>query len=122
MIEKMHKLNSLEPNLAFTLFAAAELLSPYVRTSNVHAYVLDPATESLTVKLIEAGVRRAEGNEADTFLLPTDDENLFRLSRKKDGFRIVPMGILIADLESYGGLGQEQAVRIMNDWLSGTSQ
>lgn len=122
MIEKMRKLNSLEPNLAFTLFAAAELLSPYVRTSSVHAYVPDAAAESLKVELIEGGARRAEGSEADTFLLPTADESLFRLSRRKDEFRIAPMGILIADLESYGGLGQEQAVRIMNDWLSGTSQ
>jgi hypothetical protein len=122
MIEKMRKLNSLEPNSTFTLFAGAELLSPYVQTSKVHAYVPDTASESLQVELTEDGARRAEENEADTFLLPTGDDTLFRFSRKKGEFRIAPMGILIADLESYGGLGQEQAIRIMNDWLSGNIQ
>jgi hypothetical protein len=119
MVEKMHKINSIEPDTIFTLFAAAELLSPYVRTNSVHAYVPQAAIDSLKTKLIELGARRADGSEADTFLLPTSDEYIFRLSRKKNEFRIAPMGILIADLESYGSLGQEQAARIMNQWLSG---
>jgi len=122
MIEKMHKLNSVESDSVFTLFAAAELLSPYVRTSSVHAYVPQMAVDSLKTDLVKIGARRAEESEADTFLLPTNDEYLFRLSQKKNEFRIAPMAILIADLESYGGLGQEQAVRIMNEWLSGPNQ
>jgi hypothetical protein len=122
MIEKMRKLNSIGSNPVFTLFAAAELLSPYVRTSSVHAYVAQMAVDSIKTKLIEIGARRAEGSEADTFLLPTNDEYLIRLSRKRNEFRIAPMGILIADLESYGGLGQEQAVRVMDAWLSGHDQ
>lgn len=119
MTEKMHRLNSIGTDLVFTLFAAAELLSPYVRTNSVHAYVTLSSIDSLQGKLIELGGRRADRSEADTFLLPTSYEYIFTLSRKKNEFGIAPMGVLIADLESYGGLGQEQAGRIMNEWLSG---
>ena len=115
----MRKLNSFASNPIFTLFAAAELLSPYVRTNSVHAYVPQMTIDSLTTQLIGSGARRAEGSEADTFLFPTNDEYIFKLSRPRNDFRIAPMGILIADLESYGGLEQEQAIRIKNQWLSG---
>jgi hypothetical protein len=119
MVEKMHKLNSVGSDSVFTLFAAAELLSPYVRTSSAHAYVPLSAIDSIQEKLIELSGRRADRSEADTFLLPTSYEYIFRFSRKKNEFRVAPMGVLIADLESYGGLGQEQAGRIMKEWLSG---
>jgi len=119
MTEKMHRLNSTGAEFVFTLFAAAELLSPYVRTSNVHAYVRRAAMDSVESKLIESGARRAESSEADTFLLQTNYDYIFRLSQKKGEFAVAPMGVLLADLESYGSLGREQANRIMNEWLSG---
>lgn len=119
MLEKMNKLNVAVPDhIVFTLFAAAEFLSPYVRTNDVHAYVSQAHIESTTAKLIDIGARRVDGGEADTFLLPTRNDYIFRLSRKKNEFRIAPMGILIADLESFGGLGREQAARITKEWLA----
>jgi len=121
MLDKMRTLSLREVNTVFTLFAAAELLSPYVRTSTVHAYIPQESIEMLTSTMIASGGRRAAVGEADTHLLPTQHEFdfLFDFSRKRDSFRIAPMGILLADLQSYGGLGQEQANRIMKQWLSG---
>lgn len=69
-------------------------------------------------RLLKAGGRRAQIGEADTFLLPTGDDFVFRFSSKRGEFRIAPMALLLADLESSGGLAQEQAGRIMKEWLS----
>jgi len=118
MIARMRKLSSLDESIVFTLFAAAELLSPYVRTASVHAYVPLTSIQTWEERLLKAGARRAQIGEADTFLLPTGDDSVFRFSNKRGEFRIVPMALLLADLESSGGLAQEQAGRIMKEWLS----
>jgi len=118
MSTKMRKLASLNDDIVFTLFAAAELLSPYVKTTNVHAYVPLTSVSVWQERLIQVGGRRALSSEADTFLLPTTDDFVLRFSRKIEGFRIPPMALLLADLESSGGLAQEQAGRIMKEWLS----
>lgn len=118
MAARMRKLRSLDENIVFTLFAAAELLSPYVRTASVHAYVSLASIPIWEERLLKAGGRRAQIGEADTFLLPTGDDFVFRFSSKRGEFRIAPMALLLADLESSGGLAQEQAGRIMKEWLS----
>lgn len=118
MIGKMQRLSSIEPSTIFTLFAGAELLSPYIRTIMVHAYVPAKSIETQKDRLLQSGGRRAELNEADTFLLPTDHAFVFEFAKKIGSYRIPPMGVLLADLESYGGLAQEQAGRIMREWLS----
>ena len=119
MFEKMRRLSSAEPDIVFTLFAGAELLSPYVRTNTVHAYIPQKSVDSTRNILLSSGGRRAAVGEADTLLLPTEHRFIFEFARKRDSFKIAPMGLLLADLESYGGLGQEQANRIMQEWLSG---
>ena len=118
MLEKMQRLSSMKIDLVFTLFSGAELLSPYVKTSIVHAYVSQESIEYLKDALVASGGRRATVEEADAFLLPTQHSFVFSFSRKRGSFNIAPMGILLADLESYGGLAQEQANRIMKEWLS----
>ena len=122
MIAKMRRLSGLDDSVVYTLFAAAELLSPYVETKNVHAYVPLKSIPILQERLLQGGGRRAQIGEADTFLLPTGDDFLLRFSRKKGEFRIAPMAVLLADLESSGGLAQEQAGRIMKEWLSSSKQ
>ena len=118
MTARMRKLTSLDGSIVFTLFAAAELLSPYVRTASVHAYVPLTSIQTWEERLLKANGRRAQIGEADTFLLPTDDAFVFRFSSKRGEFSIAPMALLLADLESSGGLAQEQAGRIMKEWLS----
>ncbi len=118
MITKMRRLNSMGTEVAFTLFAASELLAPYVHTNNVHAYVRESSITSLQGRLLQSGGRRAELAEADLFLLPTSDESIFGFARDRGEFKIAPMAVLLADLESHGGLAREQADRIMKEWLS----
>jgi len=118
MLEKMQLLSSREVNIVFTLFAGAELLSPYVKTSMVHAYVREASIEKLTAALVDTGGRRAVAGDADTYLLPTQHNFILDFSRRMGSFRIAPIGVLLADLKSHGGLGEEQANRIMKEWLS----
>lgn len=118
MIEEMQRLSSTQPDVVFTLFAGAELLSPYIKTAMVHAYVPAGSIETQKDRLLQSGGRRAELNEADTFLLPTRHAFVFKFSRRRGSYRIPPMAVLLADLESYGRLAQEQAARIMTEWLS----
>lgn len=119
--QKMRELVGIDHDVVFTLFAAAELLSPYVRTNAAHAYIRAGSINRLSERLLNAGARRSEGSESDLFILPTESAYVFRFSRTRGDFKIAPMGILLADLQSYGGLGQEQADRIMREWLSGLS-
>ena len=121
MLEKMQHLTSMKIDLVFTLFSGAELLSPYVKTSLVHTYVPQESIENIKDVVLAFGGRRAAVGEADTFFLPTQHNFVFNFSRKRGLFNVAPMGILLADLMSYGGLAQEQANRIMKEWLSGRS-
>lgn len=118
MYEKMQRLSSTVPDLVFTLFSAAELLSPYVKTSLVHAYIQQEHVQNVKDALVASGGRLAFIAEADTFLLPTEHRFIFSFSGERGQFKIAPMGILLADLESYGGLAKEQANLIMKEWLS----
>ncbi len=103
---------------AFTLFSAGELLFPYVKTEDVHAYVRSGDFERWKEYLFSKGVRRAAPKEANLILMPVEEDYYFT-GREIRTYRIAPTGIVLADLISYGGLGQEQAAMIQDEWLKG---
>jgi hypothetical protein len=103
---------------AFTLFSAGELLYPYVKTEDVHAYIKVGEFDSWRKYLIEEGARRAAPKEANMALILVEDEYYFS-GREVRNYRIAPVGIVLADLLSYGGLGKEQAKMIQDELLKG---
>lgn len=103
---------------AFTLFSAGELLYPYVKTEDVHAYIKKEEFDSWKKYLIKEGARRATPKEANMVLILVEEDYYFT-GREIRNYRIAPIGIVLADLLSYGGLGQEQAKMIQNEWLKG---
>lgn len=104
---------------AFTLFSASELLFPYVRTEEVHVYVRREEFEKWKKYLIKKNVRRAMEKEANLTLILVDQDCHFRLSRKIRSYTIAPIGEVLSDLYSYGGIGEEQAQLIQKEWLKG---
>lgn len=103
----------------FTLFSAGELLFPYVRTEEVHVYARKEEFEKWKKYLIKKDARRAVQKEANLTLILVDQDYHFRFSRKIHGYMIVPIGEVLSDLYSYGGLGEEQAKLIQKEWLKG---
>ena len=109
MKDKMSLLKDIKLDYALTAFAAAELLHPYVKTEKVHAYVRTRDIETWKKLLTKKNARPAYEDEANLFLLPVEENYYFKLSRKIHGFSISPPGLVLADLISIGGLGEEHA-------------
>jgi predicted transcriptional regulator len=109
MFEKMKLVKSIELDHSFTGFAAGEVLHPYVKTERVHAYVRKADLEKWAKELAKKGARPAFEDEASLFLLPVEENYYFNLSKKIHNFNIAPIGLVLADLISIGGLGKEQA-------------
>lgn len=107
--DKMGLLKSIELEHSFTAFAAGEVLHPYVKTEKVHAYIRKKDGKRWEKELAERGARPAFEEEANLFLLPVQEDYFFNLSKKIHGFTIAPTGLVLADLISIGGLGEEQA-------------
>ncbi len=119
MKKKMDLLKAAKMNHAFTIFAAGELLHPYVKTEDVHAYVRKRDYDGWKKYLIAKNARRAVPKEANLVLFPVAEEYYFRLAKKVKNYRIASIGVVLADLLSYGGLGEEQAKLILDEWLGG---
>lgn len=116
---KMDLLKAAEMGHAFTIFAAGELLHPYVKTEDVHAYIRGGDRGEWKNYLIAKNARRAPSKEANLVLFPVNEEYYFRLAREVKNYRIAPIGVVLADLLSYGGLGEEQAKLIFDEWVGG---
>lgn len=118
MKTKMDLVGSSGLPYAFTLFSAGELLYPYVKTEDVHVYIKRQEFDSWRKYLIKEGARRATPKEANLVLILAWKDYYFA-GREIRRYRIAPVGIVLADLLSYGGLGQEQAKMIQDEWLKG---
>lgn len=112
MKAKMDMVGSSGLPYAFTLFSAGELLYPYVKTEDAHAYIKKQEFDSWRKYLIKEGARRAAPKEANMVLILVGEDYYFA-GREIRNYRIAPVGIVLADLLSYGGLGQEQAEMIL---------
>ncbi|MCK4326970.1 MAG: hypothetical protein KAW41_00665 [Candidatus Diapherotrites archaeon] len=112
MADKIKVLKSIKLDYSLTAFAAGEVLHPYVKTEKVHAYARKKDIGKWGEELARKGARPAFEDEANLFLLPVQEDYYFNLSRNIHGFRIAPLGLVLADLVSIGGLGEEQAKMI----------
>ena len=102
---------------SFTMFAGSELYRSYVMTDQVHAYIRVGEEKKWEEYLLLKKCLKAEKAHANLFLLPTKNEVLIKQAKKLKGFSIAPTTILLSDLWSFGGLGEEQARFLMDAWL-----
>jgi hypothetical protein len=106
---------------ALTLFAGSELYRQYVKTDQVHAYIREGGEEKWGKYLLSKKCRKVRKNEAslaNLFLIPTSQGAFFNAPAKVKGFSVAPAPILLSDLLSFGGLGEEQASFLMEEWLN----
>lgn len=117
MSKKLKLLKKQELDYVLTLFAGAELILPYVKTEDVHAYILERDAARWMEKLLKSKVRRAEGKDANLFLLIEAQKHVFELAQNIHNHPVAPMAVLLADLFSFGGIGEEQANEILKEWI-----
>ncbi len=110
--------NATKLEYSFTLFAGSEFYRSYVKTDQVHAYVMEGEEEKWEKYLLSKKCLKAEKSQANLFLLPTKNQALFKKAKKVKGFSIAPTSILLSDLLSFGGLGEEQGRFLMEEWLN----
>ncbi|MDO8538371.1 MAG: hypothetical protein Q7S21_05795 [archaeon] len=103
---------------AFTIFAGSELYRPYVKTDQVHVYIRKGEEEKWSKYLFSKKCLKAQKSQANLFLIPTGQEVFFKGIKKIKGFSVIPMPILLSDLFSFGGLAEEQANFLIEEWLN----
>ena len=103
---------------AFTVFAGSELYRQYVKTDQVHVYIAEGAEEKWNNYLLSKKCLKAHKSQANIFLIPTGQKAFFMEAGKVKGFSIAPAPILLGDLLSFGGLAEEQASFLMEEWLN----
>lgn len=103
---------------AFTVFSGSELYRQYVKTDQVHVYIKEGEEEEWNKYLLSKKCLKAQKSHANLFLIPTSKEAFFKNSVKVKGFSIAPTPILLSDLLSFGGLAEEQANFLMEEWLN----
>ncbi|MEW6295924.1 MAG: hypothetical protein AB1467_06605 [Candidatus Diapherotrites archaeon] len=104
--------------LAFTVFAGSELYRQYVKTDQVHAYIKKREEEKWGKYLLSKNCLKAQKSQANLFLIPTEQGAFFKDATKVRGYSIAPAPILLSDLLSFGGLAEEQASFLMEEWLN----
>lgn len=115
--ETLKIVNGSKLNYAFTVFAGSELYRPYVKTNQVHVYISESDKQKWSDYLISKKCMKAEKSEANLFLIPVKENFIFRFAKRIKGFLIAASPILLADLLSFGGLAEEQAQFLMEEWL-----
>ena len=93
-----------DSRLALTLHSGAALVAPFVRSPDVHAYVvgdLDPL-------ILEIDLRPADTGGSVHLLVPADEGVLYR-TQTVDGIPVVCNTQLYLDLINYPARGREQA-------------
>jgi len=103
---------------AFTVFSGSELYRQYVKTDQVHAYIKEGEEEKWSKYLLSKNCLKAQKSQANLFLIPTEQEAFFKDATKVKGYSVAPMPILLSDLLSFGGLAEEQANFLMEEWLN----
>jgi len=103
---------------AFTVFAGSELYHSYVKTDQVHAYIKEGDEKKWEKYLLSKNCLKAQKNQANIFLIPTKQQIFFTKPRKIKGFSMPPTPVLLSDLFSFGGLAEEQANFLLEEWLN----
>ncbi|MDO8634598.1 MAG: hypothetical protein Q7K34_04875 [archaeon] len=114
----LNMINGAKLPYAFTVFAASELYHSYVKTDQVHAYIQEGDEKKWEKYLLSKNCLKAEKNQANIFLIPTKQQVFFTKPEKIKGFSIVPTPVLLSDLFSFGGLAEEQANFLLEEWLN----
>jgi hypothetical protein len=114
---RMKTIDKMSLDYAFTAFTAGELITPYVMMDKVYAYIRKTDIDKWKKKLLQKSVWRTEEAEGNLFLLPVEEDYVFKLSRKIERYTIAPMGLVLADMYSIGGLGEEHAMMIQKEWI-----
>ena len=103
---------------SFTVFAGSEIYRQYVKTDQVHVYIREGEEEKWSKYLLSKNCLKAQKGQANLFLIPTEQEAFFKDAAKVKGYSVAPMPILLSDLLGFGGLAEEQANFLMEEWLS----
>jgi hypothetical protein len=91
-------------NYAFTLFASALLVAPYVRTPFIHLYMLGDME-----KFAQKANLRPVTSGGNVSLIKPYDEGVLNIVNEINGIRIVGNIQLYLDLINYPARGKEQA-------------
>lgn len=102
---------------ALTLFAATDLLYPYVKSENVHGYIRIEDKKFWKKKIEGEGYSPVYEAKGNLTLIPVDENYYFTLSQEYSGYKIVCLSQLIIDLVSLGGPGEEQAKMIKERFM-----
>ena len=105
---------------AFTVFAGSELYRPYVKTNQVHFYIRHGDEKKWADYLLAKKCLKADKANANIFIIPASHDVFLSKAVRVKGFSVVPTPILLSDLMGFGGLGEEQANYLMEEWLNDT--
>lgn len=98
---------------ALTLFAGASLVAPFVRTPQVHLYVVGDAS-----KLVGAAGIKPVTSGGNVHLVHPYDEGVLNPPQVVDGVKVVGNVQLYLDLVNYPARGKEQADMLREKMLS----
>ncbi|MBI4044437.1 MAG: hypothetical protein HY392_01890 [Candidatus Diapherotrites archaeon] len=116
-IGNLKMVNGAKLPYAFTVFAGSELYHSYVKTDQVHMYVKEGDEKKWEKYLLSKNCLKAQKSQANIFLIPTKQQIFFTKPERIKGFSIVPTPVLLSDLFSFGGLAEEQANFLIEQWL-----
>ncbi len=102
---------------ALTLFAATDVLCPYVKSENVQVYIKLRDKKFWEKKVEKSGYSPVYEAKGNLILIPVDENYYFTLSKEYSGYKIVCLSQLIIDLISLGGLGEGQAKMIKERFM-----
>ncbi len=104
-------------NYALTLFAATDIILPYVKSEGVYVYIRSKDKEFWKKKFEESGYSSVYEAKGNLTLLPINENYYFTLSGEYSGYKIVCISQLVIDLTSLGGPGEEQAKLIKERFM-----
>lgn len=116
--KKLDLIKDAKLSYSFTLFAGSEFYRQYVKTEQVHVYIKESEESQWTNYLASKNCLKAEKRDANIFLIPTNNEAMFKQAQKIKKFSVAPIPILLSDLLSFGSLGEEQGNFLMDQWIS----
>jgi len=103
---------------ALTLFAATDVIHPYVKSENIHAYIRSKDGKFWEKKIKEGGYSPVHGAKGNLTLMPVEEDYYFALSGEYSGYKIACISQLVVDLISLGGPGEEQAKLIKERFMN----
>lgn len=103
---------------ALTLFAATDVIQPYVKSESVQAYIRSKDRNFWKKKSKESGYSPVHGTGGNLTLMPVEEDYYFALSGEYSGYKMVCIPQLVVDLISLGGPGEEQAKLIKERFMA----